>query len=131
MYEENFVFKMVCLKIDLILRLSFVYENLTDRICFLRKDNLKKIINVYYNGFFIFIETSETSSVINVMADQISKITTMMKINHKFIVQQSQTSHEFKQFLPLNSELQLESFETNLRDTEFYSRAVSLNQFIH
>lgn len=131
MYEENFVFKMVCLKIDLILRLSFIYENLTDRICFLREDNLKKIINVYYNGFFIFIETSETSSVINVMADQISKITTMMKINHKFIVQQSQTSHEFKQFLPLNSELQLESFETNLRDTEFYSRAVSLNQFIH
>lgn len=131
MYEENFVFKMVCLKIDLILRLSFIYENLTDRICFLREDNLKKIINVYYNGFFIFIETSETSSVINVMADQISKITTMMKINHKFIVQQSQTSHEFKQFLPLNSELQLESFETNLRETEFYSRAVSLNQFIH
>lgn len=42
------------------------------------------------------------------MADKIAKMNTIMNVNYKFILKQSQAGHEFREFLPIKNEIDLE-----------------------
>lgn len=49
-----------------------------------------------------------------------------LKTTHGYVVRQSQqSSKEFLEILPLTDETEMECFEENLKDPDFWTRAVS------